>query len=77
MKDLEIEVCFGPECSDLGGRELAQQLKEAGYPIVMGDCRSQCPNAPLVLVNRKMVVKADFEKVISKIKELSGSEGEG
>lgn len=75
MKELEIEVCFGPECSDLGGRELAQQLKDAGYPIIMGDCRSQCSNAPLVLVNRKMVVKADFDKVVSKIEELFDSEG--
>ena len=43
----KIEVCFGPECSDKGSRALA---KELGHTIVMGDCRSQCTNASLVLV---------------------------
>ena len=75
MKDMEIEVCFGPQCSDLGGRTVAEQLEASGYMVCKGDCRSQCSNAPLVLVNRRMVVNADYDKVLDKIHEQSESEG--
>lgn len=64
-----IEVCFGPQCSDDGGRELASKLKDLGMISSMGDCRSQCPNAPMVLVNNKMICNATIEKVLVKIED--------
>lgn len=71
MESIEIEICFGPECSDCGGRQLAEDLKKRGLGIIMGDCRSQCPNAPLVLVNRRMIVNATVDKVLTRIEEIS------
>jgi len=62
-----VEVCFGPECSDCGGRELAQELEAEGIAITIGDCRDQCPNACLVLVNNRMVVEATVARVKAKI----------
>ncbi len=66
----KIEVCFGPECSDKGSRELAKELEELGHTIVMGDCRSQCANAPLVLVANQGVVTSTCAKVLAKIKKV-------
>ncbi|HKI62153.1 MAG TPA: (2Fe-2S) ferredoxin domain-containing protein [Mariprofundaceae bacterium] len=68
-----IEVCFGPECSDLGGRELAAELKAQGIPCLIGDCRSQCPNAPLVLVENRMITHATAQKVQDRVKSLLDS----
>jgi len=66
-----VEVCFGPECSDKGSRELAQELEGLlGIKCMMGDCRSQCANAPLVLVAKQGVVTANVDKVLAKIKQV-------
>jgi len=65
-----IEVCYGPKCSDCDGRELAEELKELGLNVVEGDCRDQCPNAPLAYVNNRMVVEATPERVQNKIQAL-------
>jgi len=65
-----IEVCHGPECSDCGGRELAEDLQALGLKVVEGDCRDQCPNAPLALVDNRMITDATFEKVQSRISNL-------
>jgi len=77
MKDIDmnqipsIEVCFGPECSDKGSRELAGELESVlGSKCIMGDCRSQCANAPLVLVAKQGVVRATVDKVVAKIKQV-------
>ena len=70
-----IEVCFGPECSDKGSRELAKELEGLGHTIVMGDCRSQCANSPLVLVKNKSVVTATCAKVLAKIEVVKAGEG--
>jgi NADH:ubiquinone oxidoreductase subunit E len=71
-KDREpvIEVCHGPECSDLGGRALSDELHALGIPTIAGDCRSQCPNAPLVLVDKRMVTNATVEKILAKSEVL-------
>ena len=69
-KETIIEVCHGPQCSDLGGRTLSEELKACGLSSVDGDCRNQCPNAPLVLVNNKMVTHATTTKVQAKIDTL-------
>ena len=66
-----IEVCFGPQCSDAGGRELAKDLEASGLEICMGDCRNQCPHAPAVLVNNRLVTKATQEKVLEKVKSVN------
>ena len=66
----KVEVCFGPDCSDKGSRELAKELKGLGIDSLMGDCRSQCANAPLVLVENQGVVTANIEKVLAKIKQV-------
>jgi len=58
-----VEVCYGPECSDCGGREIARELKALGLNVVEGDCRDQCPNAPLVLVDDRMITCATAQKV--------------
>ena len=71
----QIEVCFGPECSDKGSRELAKALEERlGIKCLMGDCRSQCANAPLVLVAKQGVVTATVDKVLAKIKKVQEEE---
>jgi len=62
-----IEVCYGPQCSDRGGRELAGELKALGHACVVGDCRNQCPHAPLVLVDGWMITKATTQKVVDKL----------
>jgi len=67
-----IEVCYGPECSDCDGRELAEALQALGLHVVVGDCRDQCPNAPLAYVNNSMVVDATVARVQSKIELSSG-----
>ena len=67
----KIEVCFGPECSDKGSRELAEELEGLlGIKCMMGDCRSQCANAPLVLVAKQGVVTATVDKVLAKLKQV-------
>lgn len=73
MKEPLVEVCFGPECGDRGGYKLAEDLAAAGIETFVGDCRNQCPNACLVYVNNKMVVKASVERVQTKIKEFQAS----
>lgn len=70
----KIEVCFGPDCSDKGGRELAKALQDLGHKIIMGDCRSQCANSPLVLVANQGVVNATCEKVLAKIKKTQNND---
>jgi len=65
-----IEICYGPQCSDDGGRELADELKAMGITSSMGDCRDQCPNAPMVLVNNRMICQASLKKVLAKIEEF-------
>jgi len=67
-----IEVCFGPECSDCGGRELAEELQALGLNVVEGDCRDQCPNAPLALVDNRMITFASVQKVRDWMKTLEG-----
>lgn len=69
-EQLKIEVCFGPDCSDKGSRELAKELEALGHHIVMGDCRSQCANSPLVLVDNQGVVIATCAKVLAKIEAI-------
>lgn len=69
-RETTIEVCHGPQCSDLGGRALSGELDELGLKSCVGDCRNQCPNAPLVYVNNRMVVKATPKRVQEKIKAL-------
>ena len=71
---LKIEVCFGPDCSDKGSRDLAKELEALGYAIIMGDCRSQCANSPLVLVENQSVVTATCAKVLAKIEACKASE---
>lgn len=73
IKQPHIEVCYGPQCSDVGGRRLTEALEACGLQSVMGDCRNQCPNAPLVLVDNKMVVNATVEKVQAKIQDLQAT----
>ena len=68
---VKIEVCHGPKCSDFGSRELSQKLAACGIASEAGDCRSQCPNAPLVLVNKRMICKATLEKVQERLAELA------
>ncbi|MDX8388707.1 MAG: (2Fe-2S) ferredoxin domain-containing protein [Ghiorsea sp.] len=69
VQEANIEVCYGPECSDVGGRRLTEELEGLGLKSRMGDCRNQCPNAPLVLVNNKMIVNATADKVLAKVEE--------
>ncbi|MDQ6971593.1 MAG: (2Fe-2S) ferredoxin domain-containing protein [Mariprofundaceae bacterium] len=64
-----IEVCFGPECSDCGGREIAEELEALGMKVVVGDCRDQCPNAPMVLVDNRMIIDATVKKIQIRIGE--------
>ncbi len=70
-----LEVCFGPECSDCDGRELFEELKLQGLNVVIGDCKDQCPNAPLVYVNNRMVVYATPDRVQDKIRALQLEQG--
>jgi len=69
-----IEVCHGPECSDMGGRGLSGELEALGLNACVGDCRNQCPNAPLVYVNNRMVVKATPQRVEEKIQALQNEQ---
>ena len=65
-----IEVCHGPECSDCGGRALSEQLQALGLHTIAGDCRDQCPHAPLVLVDNRMITLATAQKVQDRVKDL-------
>jgi len=62
-----IEVCHGPQCSDCGSRELSKALQNLNIDSFAGDCRSQCPNAPLVLIDNKMIVNATAQMVQDRI----------
>lgn len=66
-KEPTIEVCHGPKCSDFGGRELSKELDALGIESSAGDCRSQCPHAPVVFINDRMVTKATVEKTLGEI----------
>lgn len=68
-KEPSIEVCFGPQCSDFGSRELSEKLQALGIKSCVGNCRSQCPNAPLVLVNHRAIIHATVEKIQDRLKE--------
>ncbi len=70
LKNPDIEVCYGPQCSDVGGRALSDELDALGLDSCMGDCRSQCPNAPLVLVDNRMITNATAAKVQERVKQL-------
>jgi len=59
-----IEVCHGPQCSDFGGRELSKELDTLGIKNSTGDCRSQCPHAPVVFINDRMITKATIGKIL-------------
>ena len=61
-----IEVCHGPKCSDFGGRELSDELDAFDIQSFAGDCRSQCPHAPVVFVDDRLITKATVEKVIER-----------
>ena len=61
-----IEVCHGPKCSDFGSRELSKELNGLGIRSSAGDCRSQCPHAPVVFIDDRMVPKATVEKVMER-----------
>jgi len=63
-----IEVCHGPKCSDFGSRELSKGLDGLGIQSIAGDCRSQCPHAPVVFVDDRMTPKATVEKVMDHTK---------
>lgn len=65
-----IEVCYGPECSDCGGRELGRDIEARGFAILEGDCRDQCPNAPLVLVDNRMITDATTNKVLTRVQDI-------
>lgn len=67
-----IEVCHGPKCSDFGSRELSQALDALGIANCAGDCRSQCPHAPVVFIDDRMVTRASAEKVLDRIKPMPG-----
>jgi len=69
-KQPSIEVCYGPECSDHGGRELAEEIHALGLKAIMGDCRDQCPNAPMVLVDKRMICDATVEKVATRVNAI-------
>jgi len=69
-----IEVCHGPECSDCGGRELADEIEALGLKTFAGDCRDQCANAPLVLVNNRMITDATAQKILDRVKALYDNE---
>jgi len=70
-KQPSIEVCHGPQCSDVGGRILTEELAENGMQLIMGDCRGQCPNAPLVLVDNRMICHATAEKVKTRVDDIA------
>jgi len=40
----------------------------------MGDCRNQCPNAPLVLVNKRMIDHATVEAVVTRVQSIQAGE---
>ena len=65
-----IEVCYGPQCSDAGGRALPDELKALGLNCSVGDCRNQCPHAPVVLVDDRMITRATAGKVLDRVKAL-------
>jgi len=65
-----IEVCHGPQCSDFGGRALSKELEACGLHVTAGDCRSQCPHAPTVLVENRMITKATAQKVQERVNLL-------
>ncbi len=69
-----IEVCYGPECSDCGGRELADEIEALGLKTFAGDCRDQCPNAPLVLVDNRMITDATAQKILDRVRALHDNE---
>ncbi|RLL54325.1 (2Fe-2S) ferredoxin domain-containing protein [Mariprofundus sp. EBB-1] len=70
-QELTIEVCHGPQCSDIGGRALSEELEANGMKSIIGDCRGQCPNAPLVLVDNRMICNATVEKVRNRIDDIA------
>ncbi|PIW51448.1 MAG: hypothetical protein COW18_00995 [Zetaproteobacteria bacterium CG12_big_fil_rev_8_21_14_0_65_54_13] len=65
-----IEVCHGPQCSDLGGRALSAELEACGLAVIAGDCRNQCPHAPAALVDNSMISRATAQKIQDKIASL-------
>jgi len=70
-KEPSIEVCHGPQCSDVGGRILSEELETNGMQLIIGDCRGQCPNAPLVLVDNRMICHATADKVLTRVADIA------
>lgn len=65
-----IEVCHGPKCSDDGGRSLSLELEAIGLKSFAGDCRDQCPNSPMVLVDKRMITNATLQKIQTRLQDL-------
>ena len=61
-----IEVCHGPKCSDFGSRELSKELAELGIKSSAGDCRSQCPHAPVLFIDDRLIPGATVGKVMER-----------
>ncbi|ATX80428.1 hypothetical protein Ga0123461_2022 [Mariprofundus aestuarium] len=62
-----IGVCYGPRCSDFGGRDMAEALREMGHEVENLDCQSLCPHAPAIRVNGRFVHRATIERVKEKL----------
>jgi len=62
---VKIEVCLGQHCKPYGGQDLVDALKEKGIPFTTFECRSLCTYAPVVFVDDKAKLKAQFKDVCS------------
>ena len=61
---MKVELCSGRYCQGAGAQELAKALAEQGIPFEQTECRSLCPHAPVMFVDRRARLKVAVEDVV-------------
>lgn len=55
---MKVELCFGRYCLAAGAEELARELERQGVGFEKTECRSMCPHAPVMFIDRRAWLKA-------------------
>jgi len=67
-------VCLGPRCSDYGGKELLQALRQRGILACAIGCQSLCTYSPVVHASNRHLLRASLEDIECELNAIIGSD---